>query len=75
MAEGTRIEVTPADWRAAADEATEHAVGWLHQPGYILGRAGALNKAAQLLRDADTFRGHANTLEITRGIDSAIIEE
>lgn len=68
-----KVQMTADDWRAVADEAREHAVGWLNQPDQF-NRAGALEHAASLLRAADTFAGRANHLDMFDGVDEATIE-
>lgn len=70
-----KVQMTPEDWRKAADEAVEQAVGWMHSDDKMVGaRANALRRAAEFLRAADTFRGHANMLEIEGGVDETTVE-
>ena len=59
-----RIQMTSDDWRELADEAIEHAVGWVRNSEGELNRAAALEHAAAMLRAADTFNGRANHLDM-----------
>lgn len=71
-----KVEMTAADWRCAAEDAIERAVGWIRSDDKMIGaRNNALRQAAELLRAADTFNGRANMLEIFQeGPDTAEVE-
>lgn len=70
------VQMTVADYRAAANEALEYAVGLLrHEPAEEMGRGGRMRQAAEFLRAADTFNGHANMMEnFGPRFDEALIE-
>lgn len=65
---GTLVEESvtmgAAEWRAAAAEARIAAVVAMHGHTAPYGAASRLNAAAQYLRDARTFDGHANDIEM-----------
>lgn len=59
------VQMTVADYRNAANEAREYAVALLrHEPANELGAGGRMLQAAEFLRAADTFNGHANVMEM-----------
>lgn len=72
------VTMTAHDWRNLANEAVESAVCLAMLNPRELGRDGRLERAAALLRAADTFNGRANLLDLSgfsdavEGIDEAI---
>ena len=68
------VSMHPDDWRRVAEEAVEHAIGWLHQAD-AMSRAGAIERAGSLLRAADAFNGRANMLELGSNFDFVTVEK
>lgn len=64
------VTMGPEDWRASAAAARRMAVKW----AYKHDESDRLAKAAEMLRAAKTFEGHANMLDMGGEVDIAEVE-